>query len=460
MAAVGNDHFPATMAAAGNDTVVLPSTTLTSLALIHKINGEIEHEIKPDPEIEHEINGEEIKSDPEIESRAQFLKISVLSLVFCASVVSGNVSLRYLPVSFTQAVGATTPFFTTVFAYVMTVKREAWLTYLTLLPVVTGVVIASGVGDGLKTFGQPFAIANPDEATMKYMLRSLNHGYNAYIDDDEVCGALKNNEPELIMDLRVLEVSPMRTYALECRLRYSLVLPVFYPHEQRICVGVVECCTKRPYDLFAYLVKVNAALEVILLLYSELYFLYHFHGKILSLLQFNSLNLQKEGLKTFNVQNRMPYKDVRNVSSSGLKLIGRRCGLPNDEFPYHVELDWYDENYDNLFLKRGKGLAGKTLENHQPYFLENISKLETILTIMAQDLNGAITFDLPISYATFVGIKLKLAKRFNLNPLGYNLKYFDEDGHWILMCSDEDMRRCIKAQRTLNSTKIRLLCQI
>lgn len=80
-----------------------------------------------------------------IRSRVQFAKIATLSLVFCTSVVSGNVSLRYLPVSFNQAVGATTPFFTAVFAYLMTVKREAWLTYATLVPVVTGVVIASGV---------------------------------------------------------------------------------------------------------------------------------------------------------------------------------------------------------------------------------------------------------------------------------------------------------------------------
>lgn len=80
-----------------------------------------------------------------IRSRVQFLKISALSLVFCASVVSGNVSLRYLPVSFTQAIGSTTPFFTAVFAFMMTAKREAWLTYATLIPVVTGVVIASGV---------------------------------------------------------------------------------------------------------------------------------------------------------------------------------------------------------------------------------------------------------------------------------------------------------------------------
>ncbi|MBA0750122.1 hypothetical protein Gogos_003980 [Gossypium gossypioides] len=79
-----------------------------------------------------------------IRSRVQFLKISALSLVFCVSVVFGNISLRYLPVSFNQAIGATTPFFTAVFAYLMTLKREAWLTYLTLVPVVTGVIIASG----------------------------------------------------------------------------------------------------------------------------------------------------------------------------------------------------------------------------------------------------------------------------------------------------------------------------
>lgn len=80
-----------------------------------------------------------------IRSRVQFLKISALSLVFCVSVVFGNISLRYLPVSFNQAIGATTPFFTAVFAYLMTLKREAWLTYVTLIPVVTGVIIASGV---------------------------------------------------------------------------------------------------------------------------------------------------------------------------------------------------------------------------------------------------------------------------------------------------------------------------
>uniref|UniRef100_A0A2N9J5B4 Sugar phosphate transporter domain-containing protein n=1 Tax=Fagus sylvatica TaxID=28930 RepID=A0A2N9J5B4_FAGSY len=79
-----------------------------------------------------------------IASKTQFVKISMLSVVFCFSVVCGNVSLRFIPVSFNQAIGATTPFFTAVFAYVMIKRRESWITYVTLIPVVTGVIIATG----------------------------------------------------------------------------------------------------------------------------------------------------------------------------------------------------------------------------------------------------------------------------------------------------------------------------
>ncbi|KAE8098743.1 hypothetical protein FH972_016784 [Carpinus fangiana] len=59
-----------------------------------------------------------------IKSRSQFLKIATLSVVFCASVVGGNISLR-----------------------------EAWVTYAALVPVVTGVVIASGGEPGFHLFG-------------------------------------------------------------------------------------------------------------------------------------------------------------------------------------------------------------------------------------------------------------------------------------------------------------------
>ncbi|CAL9085660.1 unnamed protein product [Musa acuminata var. zebrina] len=108
-----------------------------------------------------------------VRSRVQFLKISALSLVFCASVVSGNISLRYLPVSFNQAVGATTPFFTAVFAYLMTLRRESWITYITLVPVVTGVIIASGGEPSFHLFGFIMCIGATAARALKSVLQGI-----------------------------------------------------------------------------------------------------------------------------------------------------------------------------------------------------------------------------------------------------------------------------------------------
>ncbi|XVF75758.1 hypothetical protein PTKIN_Ptkin13bG0212900 [Pterospermum kingtungense] len=108
-----------------------------------------------------------------IKSRPQLLKIATLSVVFCGSVVGGNISLRYLPVSFNQAVGATTPFFTALFAYLMTFKREAWVTYAALVPVVTGVVIASGGEPGFHWFGFIMCISATAARAFKSVLQGI-----------------------------------------------------------------------------------------------------------------------------------------------------------------------------------------------------------------------------------------------------------------------------------------------
>ncbi|GJR20681.1 probable sugar phosphate/phosphate translocator [Tanacetum coccineum] len=108
-----------------------------------------------------------------IRSRVQLVKISALSLIFCASVVSGNISLRYLPVSFNQAIGATTPFFTAVFAYLMTLKKEAWLTYITLIPVVTGVVIASGGEPSFNLFGFIMCVGATAARALKTVVQGI-----------------------------------------------------------------------------------------------------------------------------------------------------------------------------------------------------------------------------------------------------------------------------------------------
>ncbi|KAG6526963.1 hypothetical protein ZIOFF_009050 [Zingiber officinale] len=44
---------------------------------------------------------------------------------------------------------ATTPFFTTVFAYFMTLRRESWVTYITLVPV--GSALVHLAGDGIQS---------------------------------------------------------------------------------------------------------------------------------------------------------------------------------------------------------------------------------------------------------------------------------------------------------------------
>lgn len=109
----------------------------------------------------------------QIKSWAQLMRIATLSVVFCGSVVGGNISLRYLAVSFNQAVGATTPFFTAVFAYLATFKREAFITYASLVPVVAGVVIASGGEPSFHLFGFMMCISATAARALKSVLQSI-----------------------------------------------------------------------------------------------------------------------------------------------------------------------------------------------------------------------------------------------------------------------------------------------
>ena len=80
-----------------------------------------------------------------LRSGKQRRSVVLLSVVFSLSVVAGNVSLQYIPVSFNQAVSSTDPAFTAVFALALQGKRETVLTYAALLPVVAGTALASGV---------------------------------------------------------------------------------------------------------------------------------------------------------------------------------------------------------------------------------------------------------------------------------------------------------------------------
>ncbi|KAK9815483.1 hypothetical protein WJX72_004464 [[Myrmecia] bisecta] len=79
-----------------------------------------------------------------VRSGHQQAKVLALALIFCVSVVLGNVALKFIPVSFSQAITATTPFFTAIFSWLLLRRREAGHVYLALVPIVGGVVVTSG----------------------------------------------------------------------------------------------------------------------------------------------------------------------------------------------------------------------------------------------------------------------------------------------------------------------------
>ncbi|MQL92091.1 hypothetical protein Taro_024706 [Colocasia esculenta] len=108
-----------------------------------------------------------------ISSRRQLLKIAALSAIFCFSVVCGNTSLRYIPVSFNQAVGATTPFFTAIFAFLLTCRREHPLVYLALLPVVLGIVVASNSEPLFHLFGFLVCVGSTAGRALKSVVQGI-----------------------------------------------------------------------------------------------------------------------------------------------------------------------------------------------------------------------------------------------------------------------------------------------
>ncbi|XP_039022679.1 probable sugar phosphate/phosphate translocator At1g12500 isoform X2 [Hibiscus syriacus] len=119
------------------------------------------------------INFLEIVPRQHILSRKQFLKIFALSVIFCFSVVCGNTSLRYIPVSFNQAIGATTPFFTAIFAFLITCKKESAKVYFALLPVVFGIVLGSNSEPLFNLFGFLVCIGSTAGRALKSVVQGI-----------------------------------------------------------------------------------------------------------------------------------------------------------------------------------------------------------------------------------------------------------------------------------------------
>ncbi|CAI0414028.1 unnamed protein product [Linum tenue] len=162
----------------------------------------------------------------QILSRRQFLKIFALSAIFCFSVVCGNTSLRYLPVSFNQAIGATTPFFTAIFAFLITCKKESAEVYLALMPVVFGIVLASNSEPLFHLFGFLVCVGSTAGRALKSVVQ----------------GILLTSEAEKLHSMNLLlYMAPMAA---------MILLPFTLYIEGNVAAATVEHARRDPFIIF------------------------------------------------------------------------------------------------------------------------------------------------------------------------------------------------------------------
>lgn len=109
----------------------------------------------------------------ELTTRKQTIAIIMLSQAFSASIVMGIWALKYIPVSFDQAIGATTPAFTAILAVVIVRRWEQPLTYATLIPVILGVMIASRGEPGFHLAGFLLCVASTVCRGLKAVLQQV-----------------------------------------------------------------------------------------------------------------------------------------------------------------------------------------------------------------------------------------------------------------------------------------------
>ncbi|MEW5308111.1 MAG: hypothetical protein WDW38_000095 [Sanguina aurantia] len=108
-----------------------------------------------------------------IKTSGQMWKVFLLSCIFCTTVVLGNASLRFITVSFGQAIGAATVLFTAILSFIFQGARESHLTYAALIPIVAGVVITSGGEPEFHLLGFLLCLASTAGSAAKSVVQSI-----------------------------------------------------------------------------------------------------------------------------------------------------------------------------------------------------------------------------------------------------------------------------------------------
>ncbi|XP_023523705.1 UDP-galactose transporter 1 [Cucurbita pepo subsp. pepo] len=115
-----------------------------------------------------------ISVDPEDRWR----RIFPMSFVFCINIVLGNVSLRYIPVSFMQTIKSFTPATTVVLQWLVWRKYFDWRIWASLIPIVGGILLTSVTEMSFNMLGFCAALFGCLATSTKTILaESLLHGY-------------------------------------------------------------------------------------------------------------------------------------------------------------------------------------------------------------------------------------------------------------------------------------------
>ncbi|GAA0166897.1 hypothetical protein Leryth_006485 [Lithospermum erythrorhizon] len=114
----------------------------------------------------------------EVESRDRWRRIFPMSFIFCINIVLGNVSLRYIPVSFMQTIKSFTPATTVILQWLVWRKHFELLIWASLVPIVGGILLTSITELSFNMFGFCAALFGCLATSTKTILaESLLHGY-------------------------------------------------------------------------------------------------------------------------------------------------------------------------------------------------------------------------------------------------------------------------------------------
>ncbi|XP_052188201.1 UDP-galactose transporter 1-like [Diospyros lotus] len=113
-----------------------------------------------------------------VDPEDRWRRIFPMSLVFCINIVLGNVSLRYIPVSFMQTIKSFTPATTVILQWLVWRKDFDWRIWASLVPIVGGILLTSITELSFNMLGFCAALFGCLATSTKTILaESLLHGY-------------------------------------------------------------------------------------------------------------------------------------------------------------------------------------------------------------------------------------------------------------------------------------------